>query len=197
MKLSAKRYEQIKETIADMYEDYGICSFPIDINSLAKCLNIKFIYETSYLEEFDDNEAPVEGCVLTDFNDMIHKVLIANWSTYRGKQTYTKCHEIGHIVLGHKPNSEEAESESDFFAGYTLAPSCLIMVDELRQILLDFPHLYPTLFGLSEEATKHAYNRFVQRLNCGAKLKEYELRILELFNNSIQDIIKKYKDYEI
>ena len=77
----------------------------------------------------------VDGAVLTDYSNMMHKVFIANWSTYKGKQRYTKGHEVGHIVLGHKECTPETEAEADFFSAYTFAPSCLVMVERLRKDL--------------------------------------------------------------
>ena len=196
MKLANCRYEEIKNTIADMLEDYQICIFPVDVDNLAGKMNIQFVYETNHLEDLDVKVIPVDGAVLTDYSKMVHKVFIANWSTFKGKQRYTKCHELGHIVLGHKCCTNETESESEFFSAYLLAPSCLIMVDRLRPILSNI-ELYPVLFGLSGAAAKYAYNRFKRRLDCGAPLENYEKRILALFKDSIEDIIVKYGNYEI
>lgn len=197
MRLDNSRYEEIKNKITDMLEDYNITSFPVDIDYLANKLNIVFIYESGHLKDFDGTVVPVDGAVLTDYSSMTHKVFIANWSTFKGKQRYTKGHEVGHVVLGHKECTDETESESEFFSAYLLAPSCLVMVERLRPILINCPELYPVLFGLSGEAANYAHNRFKLRFSCGAPLKEYEKRILELFKDSIEEIIVKYENYEI
>ena len=197
MRLKNSRYEEIKSIIADVLEDYNITSFPVNIDYLASKLNIVFIYESGHLKDFDGTVIHVNGAVLTDYSSMTHKVFIANWSTFKGKQRYTKGHEVGHIVLGHKTCTEENESESEFFSAYLMAPSCLVLVERLRPILINNPELYPALFGLSGSAANFAHNRFKRRLSCGAPLKEYEKRILELFKNSIEEIIAKYENYEI
>lgn len=197
MRLANSRYEDIKNIIADMLEDYNISTFPVDIDYLATKMNITFVYETSHLKDLDGTVIPVDGAVLTDYSNMTHKVFIANWSTYKGKQRYTKGHEVGHIVLGHKECTEQTESESEFFSAYLFAPSCLILVEKLQPILINNPELYPAIFGLSGPAANYAHNRFRLRLSCGAPLKDYEKRILDLFKDSIKEIIAKYENYEI
>lgn len=197
MRLANSRYEEIKNIIADMLEDYDISTFPVDVDYIAKQMNIVFVYESSHLEDLDGTIIPVDGAVLTDFSKMTHKVFIANWSTYKGKQRYTKGHEIGHVVLGHKECTDETESESEFFSAYLFAPSCLVLVERLRPILFNNQELYPALFGLSGPAANYAYNRFKRRYSCGTPIREYEKRILELFKDSIKEIIVKYENYEV
>lgn len=197
MRLTNDRYEEIKASVANLFEDYGVTSFPINIDYIAEKMNIKFVYEASHLQDLDGKTIPVDGAVLTDYSSMTHKVFIANWSTFKEKQRYTKGHEVGHIALGHEECTEETESESEFFSAYVFAPSCLILVERLRPILINNLELYPALFGISGPAANHSYNRFKSRLNCGAPIKEYENRILELFKDSIEEIIVKYENYEI
>ena len=98
MRLTNSRYEEIKNFIADMLEDYGISTFPVDVDYIAKQMNIVFVYESSHLEDLDGTVIPVDGAVLTDYSKMIHKVFIANWSTYKGKQRYEK-HYIDNPII--------------------------------------------------------------------------------------------------
>ncbi|HHX67028.1 MAG TPA: hypothetical protein GX708_03105 [Gallicola sp.] len=43
MHLSNQRYEQIKQIVTEVFEDYQICNLPIDVELLAKKMNIEVI----------------------------------------------------------------------------------------------------------------------------------------------------------
>lgn len=191
MRLSNQRYEEIKEMIADIYEDYDINSFPINVDSLSQKLNISFKFESQVKDRFSKKELPVFACALTDYSSMEHKVLIADKTSNEYRQNFSKCHEIGHLILGHKKAEAIEEAEANFFASYLLAPSCLVLVPEVGQYLIDNYWVIPFIFDISLDAAEVVYSRFIHRQSCEEKIKPYENRIIDILGESLINKIKQ------
>ena len=85
-------------------------------------------------------------------------------------------HEIGHIGLGHRSESDLARREADYFAGYALAPSPLI--GEYASAGL---HEVSSKFWVSLECAEICYSRYSNWVQFGDNhLKDYEIILLNL-----------------
>jgi Zn-dependent peptidase ImmA (M78 family) len=91
----------------------------------------------------------------------------------------TVLHEIGHCVLDHTGHSLEEESEATFFAKYAMSPPPLV-----NQIHPKSPIDIERSFRLSYEASLISFSYYQKWiLYSGEKYKDYEVRLLSLFND--------------
>ncbi len=180
-KLSDERYEEIKEIIVDMFEEYHVSCIPISGFEIATRMGVRVVPYSAYngetlkqmLMESEDGFTGVNyGQYIIYYND--------NQATY-GRINNTIMHEIGHIVLGHLEESELAEAEARFFAKYALAPPPLIHKRKLSS-----PEEIEEIFEISYEAAKYAYDYYQKWLSFGKKeYTAYEIRTLVLFEEVV------------
>ena len=176
-KLSDERYEEIKEIIVDMFEEYHVSCVPISGFEIATRMGVRVVPYSAYsgetlkkmLMESEDGFTGINyGQYVIFYND--------NRATY-GRINNTIMHEIGHIVLGHLEESELAEAEAKFFAKYALAPPLLI-----HKLKLTSPDEIEEIFEISYEAAYYAYDYYQKWLSYGDKeYTAYEIRTLALF----------------
>lgn len=183
MKLSSKRYEEIKKKVVEMFVNHDISSFPISSFKIADKMGIELLPYSKHsgityelcLKESEDGF----------YVDRSNKVCIYyNEKKCFGRISYTIMHEIGHIILDHKQDSELAEKEVNFFAKYALAPPVLI-----HELGLNNPTTLKKFFEVSDEVARYAleyYNKWL-KITCGF-YSEYELQLVELFTKDIRRI---------
>lgn len=181
LRLTDERFEQIKESVVKMYEQFNITCVPISAFEIAIKTGIKVIPYSAYseriqtimLEESEDGFVAIDNgksCIC--YNDEINNY---------GRINNTIMHEIGHIVLEHSQDSELAEKEVKFFAKYALAPPVLIHKYELKD-----PYSIAETFDISFEAACYALTYYNKWLAYGGRhYTSYELKMLELFKKAI------------
>lgn len=182
MRLENEQYEEIKRTVIETFEEFGIKSVPISAFEMAYKMGItvkpysslskkkrKAAMEYSadgYSTETEDNEWIIY------YNDSCKNY---------GRINNTIMHEIGHYALGHTSagDEEEKEAEAKFFAKYALAPPPLV-----HNILETVnPNTIMNAFDISYHAAQNAYCYYLNWLNYGGKYyKDYETKMLRLFN---------------
>jgi len=174
LRLAAFRYEEIKKSIVDFFEEQKICCTPINGFEIATKIGAKIIPYSMFPEK-----------------ELLEKVSKDGFSIKKGSQWYlyyndaqsyerinfTMMHETGHIILDHTEESEVAEAEANFFAKFSLAPPVLIHKFDLRD-----PYEVADRFEISLEAAFYAFNYYKKWLKYGEKAyKDYELKICEMF----------------
>lgn len=93
------------------------------------------------------------------------------------RQRFSIMHEIGHILLGHKQESDLARIQANYFAAYALAPSPLIYLYEVE----DFIEL-SQVFNISQECAMLCATRYNNWLHYGGKkFLSYEEELIQLF----------------
>lgn len=177
VKLSDKRYEEIKKAVVEMFMEYGICCVPISGFEIAAKMGIKVRPYSAYPERIRQlmRKKSTDGfSILLDtgewiifYNDDVNYLRINN----------TIMHEIGHIVLDHTEDSELAEKEVRLFAKYALAPPVLI-----QKLRLDNAEDISNAFEISHQAACYALRYYKKWLYCGGRhYKDYELYLLDQF----------------
>ena len=114
IKISDKRYEEIKNIVVNMFKEYGVSCVPISGFEIAQKMGIKVIPYCSFTE--------AKRQLLLKESEDGFSVLKKNgqWFIYYndqkgyGRINNTIMHEIGHIVLDHTEDSELAEKEVKF-----------------------------------------------------------------------------------
>lgn len=181
IRLSDERYEEIKKIITDLFVECKISCVPISGFEIALKLGIKITPYSSipekkrylFLKKSDDGFSveKTEGEWYIFYND----------EKGYGRVNNTIMHEIGHIALDHSEESQLAEKEVNFFAKYALAPPVLI-----HKLELDNPEEIAYKFEITHEAATYALSYYNKWLIYGGRdYTNYELRILNLFENAI------------
>lgn len=178
IRLPARIYDQIEEAVVDLYRELDIFEFPIDPFDIAKrkgYIVVEYSELPSVVRELL-REKERDG--ISHFDPAANTFVIY----YDDQQTYTRCrftimHEIGHITLGHKEESNLAKKMADYFAGYSLAPSPMIYKYNCEDYL-DIAEK----FFVSEECADICFQRFDKWLNFGGRYyKDYEKALIKLF----------------
>lgn len=201
------RYTYINNQILHTYQNLKTIKFPIDpIQIISTIPNCRYL---SYQKLADISGNTVDqviqmcdsesGCT---HYDRAHDryLILCNQSTQNhnntGRQRWTACHELGHILCGHFEISEtiklsennfalsqypEFESEADYFAAMTLAPFPLFKLLNIKS-----PIDIQNTFGLSTEASVYRFQSYIKWKNTRLKTA-WENDMIRLYKQSLND----------
>lgn len=130
------------------------------------------------------------------------------------RQNFTKCHEIGHLVLEHEGttfteinnSNKKDEIEADFFSSFVLIPD-IVLFHKIVNQNKSFPTICQEL-QISQEAFKYRLINFLQYQtklprNIAEKYtKDYRFKnnssnLIAIFNNYKPTIINSYQSVKI
>lgn len=176
--LSGVRYEELKEAVADLVEDYAL-SYPLDPFIVAQLLGLEVRFHSGLLPFEPGMAATHDGYTTSSWTKEGHRFdvhLLDNSTPVRTR--FTMAHEIGHVWLDHllptSNGSEEVqEREANFFAGYLLAPD--VMVASMQSTMS--VEGIAAKFELSSSAAGFIFKRFLRAINQGPLTADYDLRI--------------------
>lgn len=178
VKIPPSIYEEIEKCVVDLYVEQDIHNIPIDPFSIIKNRG----YVLIPFSTFELNNRP--DCIDED-NDAFSfydpkiktQVIVYNDEKPLNRIRFTLMHELGHIDLGHKCESDLARKMADYYAGYALAPSPLIgkyACESVQDISAEF--------WISFECADICGNRYQNWKTYGGKyLKDYEIKLINLF----------------
>lgn len=171
-------YERIKQKIGEVFEENAdfLNKIPIDIFGLARKMGFRLIKASDRLKhgiekakEFMEinRSKDVYGYTFFDFKNMEYVIYYDDVNTGRNRQRFSVAHEIGHIVLGHIDkgieNSDEAEKEADYFAGYIMCPDCLSTNEVIFRKMNEKYYLIPSWFGIADDTAMIKLNHHSNR----------------------------------
>lgn len=178
IKIPSWRYEEIEKKVVDLYIEQSITKIPIDpfeIINKRGYIKIPFskigdnkIFKTNR-EEKDAFSfySPTDKTFIIVYDD--EKPLL--------RLRFTLMHEIGHIDLGHRGESDLAKKEADYYAGYALAPSPLISLFSREK-----KDAIGRIFWVSPDCASICKQRYEKWLQYGGNyLKDYEEKLIDLF----------------
>lgn len=178
--LPGERYDEIRATVADLIEDWGITAYPFSIWSLLRKMGIRVFPYSSLptllrllLEHYRPDALTIYP---PDFNPRRTLIFYNDDGRDRERIRFTLAHELGHLILMHPDTGESIyESEADIFANYLLAPAPLI----IEYSSTDY-FVVSDDFAISYSCASSACDRAVKRQAFGPSAHtEYEQRILE------------------
>lgn len=177
--IPGKRYEEIKEIIADMYEDLGYAKLPVNVYELCHRLNIK-LSKYSYLSagglEERAKQFSKDGFSIFNKNTRQNEIYY-NDRMPEERITFTIMHEIAHIMMEHNVHTPANEKEANFFAKTALAPLGLIYLLHLK----NSAEIAET-FGISMEFAGNIVRHFNKAMIYpGIRQKEADCRLVRLF----------------
>lgn len=182
MRLSNEKYEEIKNTVIDTFEQYNVKYIPISGFEIATKMGLKIIPYSLLNEKQREMSMKYssDGYSIETQNEW--RIYYNDSCKCYGRINQTIMHEVGHFVLGHINGGEEEESEAKFFAKYALAPPPLI-----HNICKDIePDTIKKTFNISYQAAYLAYQYYRNWLQFGNRnYTNYEEKMLSLFNFNI------------
>ena len=178
------RFEEIKNTVADIVARYSIASIPVDVFDLSKKLGIRVvpfsgISESSWnkIRSFGISDDIDGFFIMAEKDGREVPFIFYDDSKSSGRIRFTMLHEAGHFILGHKEQSTLAEAEANFFAKYMIAPP--VIAHQIQ------PNDYLDLkfrFDLSDECAWNAFSYYIKWLGYkernGNMLEGYEKTLL-------------------
>lgn len=177
MAVTKKDYKTIDKLAIDIYVDYGITSFPLDIYGLAKKMGAKLIKYSS----FDDDQREL---LLKKSNDGFFVdspkgplIFYNDRIEYQGKINLTIAHELKHFICKDEKEDEDSEKLADHFGRFLLCPTPYLIysgIDDIYEIM--------DMFGLTYSAAINAHNATINRKHYyGNKIFDYEQALVDLF----------------
>lgn len=172
------KYEEIERKVVDLYIEQNIHSLPIDPFEIIKKRKYEFVpfskLKLDFLEETFDKQNDAFS-----FYSTVDKTYIIAFDDSKSfdRLRFTLMHEIGHIDLGHKGESDLARRMADYFAGYALAPSPLIDC-----FTGEDTNAIRYTFGVSNHCAEICATRYSNWLEYGDReLRDYEKKLVSLF----------------
>ena len=194
-------YERIKEKIGNVFEENAdfLTSIPIDIFGLARKMGFRLIKASDRLKiginkakEFHElnKNKDIYGYTFFDKSNLEYVIYYDDVNAGYNKQRFSVAHEIGHIVLGHIDggieNSDIAETEANYFAGYILCPDCLSINEKIYQTMIKNFFLIPEWFGIAEDTALIKLENHSRRNTLSSlHYYEYEKIIMECLEEAV------------
>lgn len=179
VKLPPKLYDKIEGKVVSLYRELHITEVPIDPFKIAwqKGYIVKPYSCFDPSERFLFSEKKLDG--LNYFDPVLRTFVICfNDVMCYERIRFTLMHEIGHISMGHREESELARRMADYYAAYALAPSPIIELKNCADYLD-----VAKIFEISSPCAELCFQRFVRWRHVSQNLKPYERDLLRLFQN--------------
>ena len=182
---SRREYDAIAKIVIDIYRDYDIKKFPIDVFDICRKSGIDLVPYSEFSERevsllkkrsMDAFFVPATKCspFMIFYNDNLQEV------KSEGRQRFSIMHEVKHYVCNEMEETEEGEDLADYFARYFLCPIPVLIVRGIynqSEIISEFK----ISASAAANASKSLQNRMKRYNN---SLFEYEKPlIIQLFGD--------------
>lgn len=179
IKLPKTLYDRIENDVVALYIEFGL-TVPIKPEEVAKRLG--FVVrkmsemkdkEKQRLLRFDKDGNQRDGYSFYNPDISIYVIWVNDIdSLYYVRDDFTIMHEIGHIRMGHKEESDLANRIANYYAAYSLVPSPLYTLLKCKDIW-DIENF----FGVSEECASLCISRCRKWEQYNGFSKPYEKRL--------------------
>lgn len=154
--LQGKEYDEIEETVNNLFEDLGYTQFPVDCFDLASKLKID-------VKKYSDIQPEDRDMLIAKYEDgygsclgKFRYVIYYNDSLPDDRIRFTIWYEIGHIQLGHYDNcsksQERMKAEANHFAIHAQAPMSAVILSNPQDVFD-----VSSTFNLSLECAANRY----------------------------------------
>ena len=177
LELPGRLYNKIESNVADLLSQLNIRNYPIDPVEIALSLGYELIPFSKMSKESK------RMLFLRDVDAISHYdpqketyIIYYRPDGLKERFRFTVGHEIGHIRMGHKCESELARRIADYYSAYLLAPSPWIGQAGCE----DFKEV-ATTFYLSDPCASRCFERY-RRWSKIPYTKDYEKVLLRLIS---------------
>lgn len=177
IKLTKKVYAMIEKAVTMLFLELNIGTYPIDPFEIIKKKGY-VLHAYSELSNQDRQEIRAIYLDATSFYDPNLKTFVIYYDETQTIERirFTLMHEVGHITMGHREESDLAKKMANYFAAYSLAPSPIIMKYDCE----DYIDLANT-FVISTECADYSFQRYNNWYEFGGQMKNYEKILIALF----------------
>lgn len=182
--LQGREYDEIENTVTDLFEDLGFTEFPVSCFEVASKLKIEL---KKYSEVPEDEREFFVSKYEDGYSLNLGKfkyVIYYNDKINSDRIRYTIWYEIGHIQLGHHDRLDKSQgrmkTEANHFAVFAQAPMPAVILSEpYNQFDIS------STFNLSLECARNVYSTY-QKVTCfsGTVKKIMNKRILQVLDFS-------------
>lgn len=177
IKLPQRIYTDIEQRVLALYIECGITSTPIDPFKIVqqKGWILKTIEGISCILGESDTEEGSDGFSCYDPE---RKTYIIAYDSEKPSTRirFTLMHEIAHIDMGHKQESDLAKKIADAYAAYALAPSPLIYALKCEDYI-DVANC----FNISLECAYYCFQRYINWYSFSGDIKAHEQKMMLQF----------------
>ena len=178
-KIPSWKYAEIEKKVVDLYIEQNIHTLPIDPFEIIKKRGYILVPFSTVKLDFLEDSIDKQNDAFSFYNPKEKAyVIVFDDSKPYDRLRFTLMHEIGHIELGHKCESDLARRMADYYAGYALAPSPLIHefangnINAIRHV-----------FWISKYCAEVCRDRYLKWLEYGGiEFRDYEKKLLNLFD---------------
>lgn len=187
-----KTYDRIDRVIIDVIIDYGINSFPINVQELCSKMKIELI-------PYSECDSEVRNILRKKSKDGVFQrpskttpAIIYFNDRFVGRTSvrFTLCHELAHFVLEDSDDSKDDIAE--YFARHFLCPTSYLLLkgiesaDEIAEYC-----------GVSKSAAKNAASNIKNRKEkYGNSLFSYEVPLIEHLEPELMELVDKIIEKE-
>lgn len=155
------KYDYLKKEVVRFYEELNINEVPIPIFQIAELIGCEIIPYKRMNHELYEALIKISKDALTiKYIDERKIIIFYNDDCYEKRVNYSIMHELAHIWLNHKEQSELAEKEANYFAAQALCPDELI---EYYQVFN--PEQISKTFNVSVEFAQNRLNSYLTHLH--------------------------------
>lgn len=174
---SSKEYDDVVKVIIEIYQDYDIKDFPIDLEEICRRLSVLLVPYSECGEEARHLllKRSTKGFFVRGTHESQPKIYYNDYDVSYGEMRYTIAHEIKHYVYDECSEDNENDDLADYFARFFLCPIPYLIVMGITS-----PSEIVTHCEVSHTAAKNAVSTINNRkLYFGYKIFEYEIQLLE------------------
>ena len=179
IRLPGYRYDAIEQAVIRMYEKADVHLMPLPVLDVATSLGCSIIPFRSFGPRINDVLLQAsQDAVTMQFLGSTRPAILYNDRQPPARINFSILHEIGHIELGHKEQSQLAELEANHFAAVALCP-----LDLLEHYHLSDAKKVVELFNISDDCAKNRLRALTNSRNVPRSSTRIQFRraIIERF----------------
>lgn len=178
LNIPSSLYRKIEREVIQLYIRNEICSVPIDPYKIAQNEKCELVPLSKIRNDLKSSLKRDEFDGLSFFYlPMRRYVIFFDDSQCIQRQKFTIMHELGHILLGHREESNLAKECANYFAAYALAPTPLIW-----HFNCGTQKDVQRVFDVTEKPAKLRFSSYQKWMNI-TELNEMEVKLLDLFKD--------------
>ena len=175
--LPTKLYNEIEENVADLLVQLNIRSYPVNPMQIALSLGYELVPFCEMNKEAKQILVKKDVDGISHYNpDQKTFVIYYRPDGMKERLRFTIGHEIGHIRMGHRGESELARRIADYYSAYLLAPTPWIYNAGCD----DYTDVANTFF-VSEPCAMRCFTRYEKWRNIPF-IKSYEITLISLLS---------------
>ncbi|MCR5836928.1 MAG: ImmA/IrrE family metallo-endopeptidase [Lachnospiraceae bacterium] len=170
-----KIYDEIDIVIVNIFLDYGIKTFPVDVFELCKKMSVALVpySEFSYEERKLLMKKSNQGFFVKQSKTQPPTIYYNDLLESKGAIRLTILHELKHYIFN--DDNDDDDDLADYFARHFMGPIAFLILKQLEST-----NEIVSFCGMSISAATNAYKNIVSRKKkYGMNLFDYEIALIE------------------